>query len=137
MIEVETKETTASIVQNQEQELDFKALYLASEAEKAKLAEERDNYKKGLLKAKGGEAVENPKEQSELIGRLNQMEEEMRSLKNSKGLSLGSTSSQQQPAVADGHGFSPEIVRDILKINPRADLKKQWANYQRELGKYK
>lgn len=138
MTEFKTNSDDDSKSQNQEQELDYKALYLASEAEKAKLAEDRDNYKKGLLNAKGkAESVEETKVDSELIGKMNQLEEEIKSLKNSRNLSLGSTTSQQQPAVSDGHGFSPELVKEILKINPKADLQKHWANYQKELGKYK
>lgn len=137
MNEVKTNGSDASMNQNQEQELDFKALYLASEAEKAKLAEERDNYKTGLLNAKGKIEAEDPKETSALIGKMNQLEEEMKALRNSKNVSLGSSSSQQQPVENDGHSFSAELVKDILKINPKADLKKHWANYQKELNKYK
>ncbi len=46
---VETTNEQAPVVQ----EPDYKALYEQEKAEKAKIAEDRDNYKNGLLKAKG------------------------------------------------------------------------------------
>ena len=137
-------------------------LIAAKDAEIAKLAEERDNYRRGMLKAKGKlvEDVEPENEddnsrvkrlvqealydekigkaQAEKDGLLTKISKENEELKNAlrsrPGGMPSSMGSNLDKAEPEKHYWTPEQEFEIKAKFPNIDLKKAWENVQNGLG---
>lgn len=118
-------------------ELDYKSLYFESLETNVKLEKERDNYKEGLLKAKGKVETEDPKKvENKLQGQINFLQEQIKSMQNGQATPVGAGGTQVQPPKAPDHGWSDNQVADLKKKFPGwtdADVKLAWQNHQKNI----
>ena len=164
--EVETKDSGASAEQKTEINLqtDLEKALAEKDAELAKIAQERDNYKLGLLKAKGKILEEEPLEKSELtVAELvaqevknqlfstkeNQLQAEKDSilqqalkenkelkvaLQNKQGISTAPSGSSSDNSTASSNYFSSE---QITELKARGFDDKKIQRLQENMKKFK
>lgn len=121
-----------------EQELDYKSLYFDALGTTTKLEEERDNYKKGLLAAKGKAAPEEVDNKAKMEGKINYLEEQIKSLQNSRAPSVSAGSSQLKGVETPKHGWGPDQVKDLKHKFPGwtdNDVEKSWQTHQKNINK--